>query len=329
MTIRYPWLTACYQQLISAFSQGRGHHALLFKTDRGLGAETLILQLAQWLFCRDKKQAEPCGECKSCLLWQSGNHPDFHSIESLDGKDIGVDQIREITAKLQQFSQQGGETVVYIKQAERLTEAAANALLKTLEEPNDKIYFLLQAPLQAPLLATIQSRCQTWLLNAPSLADGVAWLQSVSPTTSSDDLLTALRLNHRQPLSALHFIEQDKLAQRKSFLQSFWRFYKSRDLLLLLSAFDKDKNNALQQLDWLASFFSDALKAKLNIADNWMNPDLQNGIFPFSQALSAVALLRGEQIIRQTQQDLSTINAVNQELMLMDGLSKLILDVFE
>lgn len=329
MMTHYPWLTAYYQQIISAFSQGRGHHALLFKTDSGLGAETLILQLAQWLFCREKTQTEPCGECKSCLLWQSGNHPDFHLVESIEGKDIGVDQIRETTAKLQQFSQQGGETVVYIKHAERLTEAAANALLKTLEEPNDKIYFLLQAPLQAPLLATIQSRCQTWLLNAPSLADGVAWLQSVSPTTTQSDLLCALRLNHQQPLNALQFIEQNKLTERKTFLQTFWRFYKSHDLLLLLNAFDKEKSQALQQLDWLSSFFSDALKAKLNISSNWTNSDLQNGILPFSQALSNKALLQGYQIILQTQRDLTTINAVNQELMLMDCLSKLILEVFE
>ena len=85
----------------------------------------------------------------------------------------------------------------------------------------------------------------------------------------------------------------------------------------------------LQQLEWLGSFFSDALKAKMQIATGWLNPDLQNGILPFSEQLTAQSLLKGHQIIQQTQRDLREVNAVNQELMLLDCLSKLVLEVFE
>lgn len=319
----YPWHFSAYQQIIASFENGRGHHALLFKTDTGLGTETLINQFAHWLFCLSPNGIEPCGQCKSCLLWQSGNHPDFHRIESIDGKDIGIDQIRDLTAKLHQFSQQGGRVVVYIAQAQRLTESAANALLKTLEEPHDNVYFLLQAPLQSAMLATIQSRCQTWLIHAPDTVQAFAWLQQQLPDQPLEAIETALRICHQRPLICKTFLETDRLQSRKTFLQTFWRFYKTGDVWLLLNAFEKESEPALEQLEWLASFFSDALKAKMDIASDWVNPDLQAGILPFSQTLCANTLLKGYQLIQHTQQDLREINAVNQELILADCVTTL------
>lgn len=324
----YPWQTELYQQITASFQAGRGHHALLFKTDVGLGTERLIRQFAHFLFCQAKNTLSfpenmPCGQCKSCLLWQSGNHPDFHLLDSLDGKDIGIDQIRAVTTKLQQFAQQGGNVVVFLPQAEKLTESAANALLKTLEEPQENVYFLLQAPLQSPMLATIQSRCQTWLVNVPEPALSLSWLHQQLPQIDVERLETALRICHARPLWCKEFLENDRLPSRKTFLQTFWRFYKSRDVWLLLSAFEKEKAPALEQLEWLASFFSDALKAKMAITTGWVNPDLQAGIFPFSQSLSSMALLQGYQLLQQTAQDLREVNAVNQELMLADCLTQL------
>lgn len=329
MMTLYAWHRDTYHQLTDAFLHGHGHHALLFKTDLGLGTENLIRAFANWLFCSEKQADQPCRRCKSCRLWQSGNHPDFHLIEPIDNKDIGVEQIRDLTAKLQQFSQQGGNTMVYLKSAERLTESAANALLKTLEEPHDNVYFLLEAPLQAPMLATIQSRCQMWLINSPSEETAFEWLQAEFPTHSLEELEVALRLNHNRPLFCKIFLENDRLTARKQFLQTFWKFFKNRDVWPLLSAFEKEKEPALQQLEWLDSFFADSLKAKLDISLGWLNPDLYNGIQPFSQALSAAKLLKGHQIIQQTQQDLQTVNAVNQELLLATCLTRLVLEIFE
>ena len=80
--------------------------------------------------------------------------PIFHQLEPIENRDIGVDQVREVLATLQRFAQQEGNVVVYIRQAERLTEASCNALLKTLEEPHNGVYFLLETDLQAPMMAT-------------------------------------------------------------------------------------------------------------------------------------------------------------------------------
>lgn len=323
----YPWLAPIYPQLIVPFSQGRGHHALLFKTEAGLGTEQLIRHFAQWLLCQVPHADAPCHQCKSCLLMQSNNHPDFHLLAPQESKEILIDQVRELNQKLQNFAQQGGNTVVYIQGAEKMNEASSNALLKTLEEPHNGVYFLLEAPLQNAMLPTIQSRCQTWLINAPEPHLALAWLQAQCPNTSVEEVETALRLCHYRPLFGKSLLENDRLPQRKAFLQTFWRFFKSRDLFLLFSAFDKEQVS--EQLTWLESFFADSLKAKMQIQHGWVNWDLRNGIIPFSQQLSAQALLRGHQILQQTQQDLREVNAVNQELMLLNALTQLVLEVFE
>ncbi|QIW16657.1 DNA polymerase III subunit delta' [Pasteurellaceae bacterium RH1A] len=327
--ISYPWHQPTYQQLTASFKAGHGHHAQLFKTEAGLGTSLLIQAFANWLLCQDKQGNQPCGQCKSCLLQAAGNHPDFHLLESVEGKDIGIDQIRDTTAKLQQFAQQGGNSVVYIRHAEKLNEASSNALLKSLEEPKPNTYFLLEVPLQTPMMATIQSRCQTWLLQAPYPLQALEWLETEFPQTSFEDLSTALRLSRNRPLICKDWLEKDRLQARKTFLQTFWRFYKSRDLLLLFKAFDSEKEQIFQQLEWLQSFFADALKAQLGIGqDHWLNPDLAKGIIPFSQGLSAQALLKGQNLLQQTASHLAQINAVNSELMLLDCLSKLIF-IFE
>lgn len=325
----YPWQVATYQQISEAFRLGRGHHALLFKTDTGLGTERLIRQLARWLLCQTPAANEPCGQCQSCRLIQAESHPDLHLLAPIEGKDIGVDQVRDISQRLQQFPQQGGNAVVYLQGAEKLTEAASNALLKTLEEPPQNSYFLLEAPLQTAMLPTIQSRCQTWLIQAPDSAEALAWLAEQCPDASEEERETALRLCHQRPLESKNFLDFHRLPARKTFLQTFWRFYKSRDLWLLFSVFDKEADGALQQLEWLDSFFADALKCKLGVQSGWLNPDLAAGIVPFSQQLSALKLLKGHQIVQQTAQDIRQVNAVNLELMLLNALSQLALEVFE
>ena len=292
----YPWFVPIYQQLTHTFLQGRGHHALLFKTEVGLGTEQLISQFADWLLCQMPQGEKPCHQCKSCLLRQSGNHPDFHLLAPQESKEILIDQVRELNQQLQTFAQQGGNIVVYIQGADKLNEASSNALLKTLEEPHEGVYFLLEAPIQDAILPTIQSRCQTYLITAPKADSAMQWLAEVCPNTSFETR------------------------------QIFWQFLKTRDVFLLYSAFDKER--LFEQLEWLESFFTDSLKAKMGIQHGWINTDLGNAIPIFSQRFHASLLLEGHRIVQQTQRDLREINAVNQELMLLDGITKLVITLF-
>lgn len=322
----YPWLQPYYQQILQPFLQGKGHHALLFKAEQGIGAEQLIENIAAWLMCQQTEDSQPCGHCHSCALFQAGNHPDFYRLEPIENKDIGVEQVREINEKVSQFAQQGGNKVVLIRQADRLTESAANALLKTLEEPRAQTYFLLQVDFSAKLLATIYSRCQAWIINTPKEQQGLAWLQQYRQE-NIEDLQTALRINYNRPLLALACLEQGLLEKRTAFLRQFWVFYIRRSPLELLPHFTKE--DVFLQLDWISAFLHDALKEKLGIQQGWISQDLARGILQFNEQQSVEGLLKANQIMQKVRLDLSQINGVNQELILLDGLTRLVTDVFE
>lgn len=325
----YPWFEPLFQQLDNSFAKQHGHHALLFKSDSGLGSEQLLLAIAQGLLCLEKSGLQVCGHCQNCRLFESGNHPDFHRLQLQEGKNIGIDQVRELIGNLQQYARQDGNKVVYLPTVELLSEAAANALLKTLEEPTERTYFLLLADLVAPLMPTIYSRCQVWTLTAPAEEQAKAWLQQ-QIKTDEQDLDTALRVNYNRPLAALNALQKNWLPLRKDFLRQFWQFYRNRALEPFLKQFAFSDSVLLQrQLNWLSAFFSDSLKCKLQIKQDWINQDIANGIEQFSQQLSQTALLQGNRLIQQLRQDLTQINAVNQELMVLDCLTKLITQVFE
>ena len=325
MSELYPWLVPTYHKINQTFSEGLGHHALLIKADQGLGAERLFDALTKRIMCQMADNA-PCGHCHACHLMAAQSHPDFHVLASQEGKDIGVDQVRSINEVVGQHAQQSGNKLVYIQDAERLTEAAANALLKTLEEPRPNTYFLLQIEPSSSLLATIYSRCQVWNVPLPTEAEALTWLSSQFQAETSE-LLTALAMNLGRPLLALETLQQGLIEQRKNFLRQFWLFYRRRSPLEILPFFEKERT--IQQVDWILAFLSDAIKYKLEIQSCWQTLDLKTGVTQFADEQTALGLLTANKIMQKVRSDLLTINGVNTELMLLDGLTKLITDVFK
>ena len=325
MSELYPWLVPTYHKISQTFSEGLGHHALLIKADQGLGAESLFDALTKRIMCQTPDNA-PCGHCHACHLMAAHSHPDFHVLASQEGKDIGVDQVRAINEVVSQHAQQNGNKLVYIQDAERLTEAAANALLKTLEEPRPNTYFLLQTEPSSSLLATIYSRCQVWNVPLPTEAEALNWLSSQFQAETSE-LLTALAMNLGRPLLALETLQQGLIEQRKNFLRQFWLFYRRRSPLEILPFFEKERT--VQQVDWILAFLSDAIKYKLEIQSGWQTLDLKTGVTQFADEQTALGLLTANKIMQKVRSDLLIINGVNTELMLLDGLTKLITDVFK
>ena len=325
MSELYPWLVPTYHKISQTFSEGLGHHALLIKADQGLGAEGLFEALTKRIMCQTPDNA-PCGYCHACHLMAAHSHPDFHVLASQEGKDIGVDQVRAINEVVSQHAQQNGNKLVYIQDAERLTEAAANALLKTLEEPRPNTYFLLQTEPSSSLLATIYSRCQVWNVPLPTEAEALTWLSSQFQAETSE-LLTALAMNFGRPLLALETLQQGLIEQRKNFLRQFWLFYRRRSPLEILPFFEKERT--VQQIDWILAFLSDAIKYKLEIQSGCQTLDLKKGVTQFADEQTALGLLTANKIMQKVRSDLLTINGVNTELMLLDGLTKLITDVFK
>ena len=171
-----PWLEAPVAQLRRARAAGRFPSALLVHEQRGAGAAALAQFTAQLALCREP--AAPCGRCRDCRLMLAGAHPDFISVVPLpDSKFVRVEQIRELCEQLALTAHGGGATVALIAPADSMNANAANALLKSLEEPRAGVTLLLISAVPSRLPATILSRCQRLRIGAPSREAAVAWLQ--------------------------------------------------------------------------------------------------------------------------------------------------------
>jgi DNA polymerase-3 subunit delta' len=155
---------------------------LLIHEAPGTGGMQLAVLAAQLLFCADSTPA--CGRCSHCRRIAQGEHPDFIVVPpdpELKLGQITVDQVRAISGQLTLSSYEGKGTVVVFEPADRLNRNAANALLKTLEEPRPGAHVVLVTTAPSLLPATIRSRCQRLAVAAPDHAAAVAWLSAQKP----------------------------------------------------------------------------------------------------------------------------------------------------
>lgn len=156
-------------QLMRSVQAGRIVHALLFVGPRGSGKRTMAKLFAQAMLCRGMGE-RPCGVCPACKRFLAGSHPDVRTIRP-EKKTIGVDEIRDLIDYLSLRPYEGGRHIAIIEQADKLTPAAQNALLKTLESPSGDAMFFLIADSAAGLLPTILSRCQAVRFSDLSVED--------------------------------------------------------------------------------------------------------------------------------------------------------------
>ncbi len=156
--------------------RGTPGHAYLFEGPEGVGKDVVAQALLARLACTrpDPTRAEPCGQCPSCAAFVRGDHPDVTRLER-DGATIKIDQVRNAVKRLRYEPVVGAIKGLIVESAELLREEAANAMLKTLEEPSGQTIFILVTAKPQLLLDTIRSRCQV-LRFAPLSPDDVAAL---------------------------------------------------------------------------------------------------------------------------------------------------------
>lgn len=310
----YPWLKEPYHQLISQYRRGRGHHALLLHGIAGCGKSSLLYALSRWLMCQHPVGDKSCGECHSCQLMLAATHPDYYILSLEKGKNsLGIDTVRQVIDKQYDFSQQGGAKVVFLPQAERLTEAAANALLKTLEEPPANTYFLLSSEAPGRLLPTLRSRCVAFHLPIPDETLSLAWLHEHT-AESNNSQLTALRLTAGAPLAALALLQPEHWQQRARLYQAVADALPQHAWLALLSCLNHD--NVAEQITWLCALLLDAIKLQHGAADAISNLD---SVVLLQQLASALPTTTLEDLLSQwiaCRHQLLNTPGLNRELML-------------
>ena len=139
-------------------------HAWVFTGPPGSGRSSAAVAFAQALICPN----QGCGGCNECQSAATGGHPDVEVIRT-EGLSIKVEEIRELLTRVAWAPSMGGWRVVVMEDADRLTESAANALLKAIEEPGTRTVWLLCAPTLHDVLPTIRSRCRHLQLRTPSI----------------------------------------------------------------------------------------------------------------------------------------------------------------
>src|SRR3990167_3152229 len=145
-----PWLQSSWDFLLERKKNKTLPHALLFTGNKGVGKYELSIAFSRYLLCHTEQS---CGQCHGCVLFSAGHHPDFFVLMPEEQGQIKIDQIRQITEKLNYTAQQGSYRIVVIKEAHAMNTAAANALLKTLEESVIALaHDLLEEPLDEVLL---------------------------------------------------------------------------------------------------------------------------------------------------------------------------------
>lgn len=179
MSAPYPWLEPAWLTLTNALASDRLAHAYLIGGRRGLGKLTLAQAMVNLCICEQRAGARACGSCRSCMLYRAGNHPDIKILQpEEERKSIVVDQVRELIEFYTLKAHYQGRKVALVHPADSMNHAAANALLKILEEPPSGALLLLVADRPGLLPATVASRCQRLPVRLPDWNQRESWLEN-------------------------------------------------------------------------------------------------------------------------------------------------------
>lgn len=214
----YPWQLKQWEQVRVAADRNMLAHALLLSGAEGSGMGHFARELSRYLLCETPARRAACEQCRSCILFNAGNHPDIRLISPEDnGSQIKVDAIREMIAYLQLSNQYGRRKIAVIEPAEGMNRHSANSLLKTLEEPTLSTLLILVSYQPARLPVTIRSRCRLISFKQTDRHSASEWLRKrINDPAQTSDLL---ELAGNAPLRALDLDETGALQNREEMLE--------------------------------------------------------------------------------------------------------------
>jgi DNA polymerase-3 subunit delta' len=292
----YPWHRKRFESL--AVRRQTLPHALLFSGATGIGKGAFARALAALILCEQSAAQAACGSCQSCRWLAAEGHPDYWVVapevigsdeeegEGRDKKkkrDISVAQIRALGDFIHITAHQGGQKVIVIEPADAMNAAAANALLKSLEEPPPATTFLLVSGRPNMLPATIRSRCQKFELSPPTRDEALAWLK----TQNVMEPELALAQAGGAPLAAAALADADYWRARRVFIEGL----ASHDLPAMQLAERVAEIPLPQILAWLQRWTHDLARIAFGQSIRY-NPDQAGPLRQHATLAQPLAILR-------------------------------------
>ncbi|PSB26477.1 DNA polymerase III subunit gamma/tau [Stenomitos frigidus] len=317
--------------LTNALQQQRIAPAYLFTGARGTGKTSSARILAKSLNClqSDVPTAQPCGVCEVCQSIAKGSALDVIEIDA--ASNTGVDNIRELIERSQFSPVQCRYKVYVIDECHMLSTAAFNALLKTLEEPPDRVVFVLATTDPQRVLPTIISRCQRFDFRRIPLESSAKHLRSIATkeaiAITDDAIILIAQISQGGMRDAESLLDQLSLLAGEVTVDKVWDLVGSvpeHDLMALLEAIAQDSPEVLLDsvrrlmdrgreplivLQNLASFYRDLLIAKTAPARNdlvALTPPTWATLCDFAQTLDLQSILAGQQQLRRSEDQIKS-----------------------
>ena len=308
----YPWQTSAWSALRGLQDQGRLPHAILLHGPPGIGKMALAEHFARALLCQSPlADGQGCGQCASCAWFAGYNHPDYRRVrpEALEAADaqggdadgaadteerkaakstrapsreIKVEQIRALTELMALSTHRQGRRVVLLYPAQAMNAIAANALLKTLEEPPADTVFLLIADGLERLLPTILSRCRKFALPTPDTVPALAWLREQGVADAPSWLARA----GGSPLAALAQAQ----TRDEAFPKLLAYLAEPNTLAALKTAELLQKHPPATLVDWMQRWLHDMLSCKMTGVIRYL-PGQREAIAALASRADTVQLL--------------------------------------
>ena len=286
-----PWHQALWQSLAIQKKNDRLAHAYLLRGMSGVGKFQFTKALAAWLLCETIGSDRACGHCKECELVKAGSHPDLMLVQpDAPGKPIKIGQIRQVNEFARKTAQQGGRRLVVMNPAEAMNANAANALLKSLEEPGSHTVFLLVSDRTGDMLPTIRSRCQLLSFAVPDKTLASQWL--ADHIADQQVLEQLLALAGGAPITARHLFDQKALDHRGKLINAMAGLFRG-ELTPVELAKDWQNEDVVQILAWLGGWLDDVIRITLSAGEQALhNPDLTKMLHYLSEKAAIKSIMK-------------------------------------